>query len=96
MIAEEVVERYPELVIRDNSGDVYSVRYHELPAMLLNELQKHRELIKTLQSKDQSNTVMVEELKKTIQDLLTEQYKSTTFIKELLARIIALEELTRR
>jgi len=56
---------YPELVVRDSSGNIYSVRYHELPAMLLNELQKNRELIKILQGKDQGNVITVEELKNT-------------------------------
>jgi len=93
LLAEEVAKTYPELVVRDSQGDVYSVRYHELPAMLLNELQKNRELIKVLQSKDQSNAIMVKELKSTVKDLLTEQHLSNASIKELLARIIALEEL---
>ena len=82
LIAEEVEEVYPELVVHDSSGNTYSVRYHELPAMLLNELQKNREIIKTLQS--------------TVKDLLTKQEGSNAFIKELLARIVVLEELTGR
>jgi hypothetical protein len=40
LIAEEVAELYPDLVAYDEEGKPYSVRYHVLPAMLLNELQK--------------------------------------------------------
>ncbi len=40
LIAEEVAEIYPELVVRDKDGQPSGVRYHVLPAMLLNEVQK--------------------------------------------------------
>jgi hypothetical protein len=40
LIAEEVAEIYPELVVRDKDGQPSGVRYHVLPAMLLNELQR--------------------------------------------------------
>jgi Chaperone of endosialidase len=41
LIAEEVAEIYPELVVYDpKTGEPQTVLYHELPAMLLNELQK--------------------------------------------------------
>jgi len=40
LIAEEVKNIYPELVVCNKAGNSYAVRYHELPAMLLNELQK--------------------------------------------------------
>src|SRR5690349_12157687 len=40
LLAEEVDKVYPELVDHDRDGKVFSVRYHELPAMLLNELQR--------------------------------------------------------
>jgi hypothetical protein len=40
LVAEEVEQLYPELVIHDTAGKVQSVRYTVLTAMLLNELQK--------------------------------------------------------
>jgi hypothetical protein len=43
LVAEEVADVYPELVIRGADGQIESVQYQKLPAMLLNELQKeHR------------------------------------------------------
>ncbi len=43
LIAEDVATVYPELVVRDEHGQIESVQYHQLPALLLNELQKqHR------------------------------------------------------
>jgi hypothetical protein len=40
LIAEEVAEVYPELVVRDADGKPETVAYQALPAMLLNEVQK--------------------------------------------------------
>ena len=43
MIAEEVAAVNPDLVVRDENGEVYSVRYEAVNAMLLNEfLKEHR------------------------------------------------------
>jgi hypothetical protein len=42
LIAEEVAEIHPELVVTDPQGQVMSVRYDLLPAMLLNELQRQQ------------------------------------------------------
>ena len=44
LIAEEVAEVYPDLVVYSSAGEVETVQYHKLVPMLLNELQKqHRE-----------------------------------------------------
>jgi Chaperone of endosialidase len=40
LIAEELAEVYPELVVRDAEGAPETVRYHLLPALLLSELQR--------------------------------------------------------
>ena len=40
LIAEEVDEVYPELVIRDTAGKIQGVRYDELAPMLLNRVQQ--------------------------------------------------------
>lgn len=43
LIAEEVAEVFPDLAVRDAAGQIETVAYHKLPALLLNELQKlHR------------------------------------------------------
>ncbi len=51
LIAEEVHEVLPELVVYDKAGDAQTVMYHELPAILLNELQKALKRIEVLESK---------------------------------------------
>jgi hypothetical protein len=42
LVAEEVAKVYPELVIRDDVGQIQGVRYDELAPMLLNEMQQQR------------------------------------------------------
>ncbi len=43
LIAEEVAEVLPDLVVRNDDGQVETVQYDQLPVLLLNELQKqHR------------------------------------------------------
>ena len=45
LIAEEVAEVNPDLVVRDAEGEIYSVRYEAVNAMLLNEfLKEHRKV----------------------------------------------------
>jgi hypothetical protein len=43
LVAEEVAAVYPELVIRSATGEVQTVKYHELIPMLLNELQREHQ-----------------------------------------------------
>jgi uncharacterized coiled-coil protein SlyX len=45
LIAEEVANVNPDLVVRDDNGDIYTVRYEAVNAMLLNEfLKEHRKV----------------------------------------------------
>ncbi len=50
LIAEEVAEIYPDLVVLDKDGQPAGVRYHVLPAMLLNELQRQQREIAELRA----------------------------------------------
>jgi uncharacterized coiled-coil protein SlyX len=52
LIAEEVANVNPDLVVRDEDGDIYTVRYEAVNAMLLNEfLKEHRNVA------EQQNTI---------------------------------------
>ena len=45
LIAEEVAKVNPDLVVRDDDGEIYTVRYDAVNAMLLNEfLKEHRKV----------------------------------------------------
>ena len=60
LIAEEVAKVNPDLVVRDESGEIYTVRYEAVNAMLLNEfLKEHRrveEQARRMQEQDASIT----------------------------------------
>lgn len=51
LIAEEVAQIMPSLVNLDKDGKPFSVNYQDLPAMLLNELQKALKRIEVLEQK---------------------------------------------
>ena len=66
LIAEEVAEVNPDLILRDKDGEIYSVRYDAVNAMLLNEfLKEHRKneeqqaTIALLKSTDAKQEVMI-------------------------------------
>ena len=59
LIAEDVAEVNPNLVVRDGKGEIYSVRYEAVNAMLLNEfLKEHRHV--------QKQQATINELKSTV------------------------------
>ena len=77
LIAEEVADINPDLVVRDEKGEIYTVRYDAVNAMLLNEfLKEHRK---------------VEDLKKDFQATVAQQQKEiqavTASLKEQAAQI---------
>jgi hypothetical protein len=51
LIAEEVEQVAPELVALDAEGKPYSVKYHVLTSLLLNELQKQERVIAALSAR---------------------------------------------
>ena len=50
LIAEEVAKVNPDLVVRDAEGEIYSVRYEAVNAMLLNEFLKEHRTVQELKS----------------------------------------------
>jgi hypothetical protein len=56
LIAEEVAEINPDLVVRDGSGEIYTVRYDAVNAMLLNEFLKEHAKVEQLRKNFESKT----------------------------------------
>src|SRR5437773_11937342 len=50
LIAEEVAEVNPDLVVRDENGEIYTVRYDAVNAMLLNEFLKEHRKVENLEA----------------------------------------------
>jgi Chaperone of endosialidase len=53
LIAEEVAQVNPDLVVRNKKGEVWTVRYEQINAMLLNEFLKEHKAFREEQSKVQ-------------------------------------------
>jgi hypothetical protein len=63
LVAEEVVKVNPDLVTHDAKGDIYTVRYEAVNAMLLNEfLKEHRKV--------EEQQATIEQLKKEIDTIV--------------------------
>ena len=54
LVAEEVAQVAPQLVVYGKDGAPQTVRYHFVNAMLLNEVQKQRTIIVSQESKIQN------------------------------------------
>jgi hypothetical protein len=86
LIAEEVAEVYPDLVVKDKDGRIQTVQYQKLTPMLLNEVQKqHAEVQKLHDELDQQH------LEAKRQNQFAQQQDET--IRQLQSRLAALEAL---
>jgi hypothetical protein len=68
LIAEEVAEVDPDLVVRDEKGDIFSVRYEAVNAMLLNEFLKEHARVEEQDGRMQKQEATIAQLK---QDVVT-------------------------
>jgi hypothetical protein len=66
LVAEEVAQVAPQLVVYDQEGAPQTVRYHFVNAMLLNEVQKQRTIIVSQESKIQDLEARLARLEATI------------------------------
>jgi uncharacterized coiled-coil protein SlyX len=79
LIAEEVAEVNPDLVVRDKKGEIYTVRYDAVNAMLLNEFLKEHKAFLEEQRKIQEQEVTITQLRSNAakQEATIEGLKST-------------------
>lgn len=88
LIAEEVAQVNPDLVARDRNGEIYTVRYDAVNAMLLNEfLKEHRKV------EEQQATIA--QLKQDFQSKFAEQQKKIEALTKGLERVSAQVETDR-
>jgi hypothetical protein len=78
LIAEEVAAVNPELVVRDAEGEIYTVRYEAVSAMLLNEFLKEHRTVQELKSIVTEQQKQIDTLTASVQKVnaLTEVTKS--------------------
>ena len=82
LIAEEVAAVNPDLVVRDKKGEIYSVRYDQVNAMLLNEFLKEHKAFLEEQHKVQEQDYKIQEQATTIAELKKEMETVVAHAKE--------------
>ena len=70
LVAEQVAEINPDLVIRDQKGEIYTVRYDAVNAMLLNEFLKEHRKVEQQDRTIQEQGATIVELKKQMQAVI--------------------------
>jgi hypothetical protein len=70
LIAEEVADVNPDLVVRDKEGKPYSVRYDQVNAMLLNEFLKEHGKVEQQECKIREQDATITQLSKDLQTVL--------------------------
>ena len=66
LVAEEVEKVNPDLVVRDDDGKIYTVRYEAINAMLLNEFLKAHRRVTEQQTKGAEQDSTIAELQTTV------------------------------
>ena len=66
LVAEEVAQVAPGLVVFDSDGEPQTVRYHFVNAMLLNEVQKQRRLVEAQHQENQKQEQIAEDAQQQI------------------------------
>jgi len=94
LIAEEVARIDPKLAVRDGKGQIESIRYNAITAMLINEFLKEHKRVEAQRSKIEEQEATIAELKSTAarqqkgMDVLTAQLKEqATQIQKVSTRI---------
>jgi hypothetical protein len=80
LVAEEVAQVAPQLVVFDKDGAPQTVRYHFVNAMLLNEVQKQRQLVEEQQKTHEAQNNMIARQQEEIQDLTARVVKLETLL----------------
>jgi hypothetical protein len=87
LIAEEVVQVNPDLVLRDKNGEVLTVRYDAVNAMLLNEFLKEHRKNEQQERKIQEQEATIAELKSGMKTLAATVKEQAAQIQKVSAQI---------
>jgi len=84
LIAEEVAKVNPDLVVRDDNGEIYTVRYEAVNAMLLNEFLKEHRKAEALKKDLQATTAQQQ---KEIQALTAQLKEQAALIQKVSTQV---------
>jgi uncharacterized coiled-coil protein SlyX len=95
LIAEEVAQVNPDLVVRDENGEIYTVRYETVNAMLLNEFLKEHKKVEAQQASiaDLKSTVALQQ--KEMQVLTAQLKEQAAQIQKVSAQVEVTKRVTR-
>jgi hypothetical protein len=89
LIAEEVAKVNPDLVVRNRNGEIYSVRYEAVNAMLLNEFLKEHRTVQDLKSTVAKQEATIARQQTSFQSKLAEQQKQIEALTAGLQKVSA-------
>jgi trimeric autotransporter adhesin len=81
LIAEEVAKVNPDLVVRDDKSEIYTVRYEAVNAMLLNEFLKEHLTVQELKAGAQRQEAIIAQQQKQIEALTAGLQKVTAAVE---------------
>jgi uncharacterized coiled-coil protein SlyX len=87
LVAEEVAEVNPDLVVLDKKGEIYTVRYDAVNAMLLNEFLKEHRTVQEQNRKIQEQEATISQLKKGMDALAARLEKQEWQIQKVTAQL---------
>jgi hypothetical protein len=89
LVAEEVAKVNPDLVTRDAKGELTTVRYEAVNAMLLNEFLKEHRTVQELKSTVATQEATISQQKKDFQAIATQQQKQIEALSAGLQKVSA-------
>src|SRR6266545_3365042 len=95
LVAEEVAKVNPDLVARDAKGEVYTVRYEAVNAMLLNEFLKEHSTMQELKSKVAKQEATIAQQRKDLQATAAQQQKQLEALTAGLQKVSAQIEVSK-
>ena len=95
LIAEDVAKVNPDLVVRNRDGEIYSVRYEQVNAMLLNEFLKEHRTVQDLKSTVAKQEATIAQQQTSFQSKLAEQERQIEALTAGLQKVSAQLELNK-
>jgi len=93
LVAEEVAKVNPSLVVRNNKGELHTVRYDAVNAMLLNEFLKEHKTVQELEAKVQKQEAIIAQQQDGFQSKLAQQQKQIEALASGLQKVSAQIEM---
>jgi trimeric autotransporter adhesin len=87
LVAEEVEKVNPDLVVRDKDGKIYSVRYDQVNAMLLNEFLKEHCTVQEQQRKIEQQEATIAQLRKDVETVVAHAKEQDSQIQKVSAQL---------